>query len=67
MTELRTAPHRKVTLELRELGHEAFSCDLFDCSGGRPEWHLKMDVFGAINLQKWDIIIFPCDNGFVSL
>ena len=25
----------------RELGHEAYSCDIQDCSGGHPEWHLK--------------------------
>jgi len=33
-----------VTKELRLLGHEAFSCDLLPCSGGRPEWHIKGDV-----------------------
>lgn len=27
----------------RERGHEAFSCDLVDCSGGHPEWHIKDD------------------------
>jgi len=47
-----------VTIELRKLGHEAYSCDLKDCSGGYPEWHLKMDVFDAIELQKWDMAIF---------
>jgi hypothetical protein len=46
-----------VTIELRKLGHEAFSCDIQDCSGGHPEWHLKIDVFEAIELKKWDIII----------
>ena len=33
-----------VTIELRKLGHEAFSCDLLDCSGGHPEWHIKRDI-----------------------
>lgn len=47
-----------VTIELRKLGHEAYSCDLQECSGGHPEWHLQMDVFEAINLKKWDIGIF---------
>jgi hypothetical protein len=37
-----------VTIELRKLGHEAYSCDLQECSGGHPEWHFKMDVFKAI-------------------
>jgi len=45
-----------VTIELRNLGIEAFSCDLKECSGGRPEWHLKMDIFDAINLMDWDFI-----------
>lgn len=51
-----------VTKELRRLGHEAFSNDIIDCSGGHPEWHLKMDVFEAINSHKWDAAIFfpPC-------
>jgi hypothetical protein len=47
-----------VTKQLRELGHEAYSCDLQECSGGKPEWHLKMDVFQAINLKDWDMGIF---------
>lgn len=45
-----------VTIELRKLGINAFSCDLKDCSGGHPEWHLKMDIFQALNLKKWDFI-----------
>lgn len=47
-----------VTIELRKLGHEAYSCDLLPCSGGHPEWHLQIDVFEAIKLKKWDIGIF---------
>jgi hypothetical protein len=49
-----------VTIELRKLGHEAYSCDLLECSGGHPEWHLKMDIFEAIKLKEWDMMIcFP--------
>ena len=33
-----------VTIELRKLGHEAYSCDIEPCSGGHPEWHLQQDV-----------------------
>lgn len=33
----------------RERGHRAFSCDLQDCSGGHPEWHIKGDVLPLIN------------------
>ena len=37
-----------VTIELRKLGHEAYSCDLLACSGGHPEWHYQKDVFEVI-------------------
>lgn len=48
-----------VTIELRKLGHEAFSCDLMECSGGHPEWHLRQDVLLLLK-QHWDrIIAFP--------
>ena len=47
-----------VTIELRKLGHEAYSCDLIECSGGYPEWHLQIDVFEAIKLKDWDMGIF---------
>ena len=33
-----------VTKELRRLGHEAYSCDIIDQSGGHPEWHIMQDV-----------------------
>lgn len=36
----------------RELGHEAYSCDIQDCSGGHPEWHIKGDVLRIINGYK---------------
>jgi hypothetical protein len=51
-----------VCMELRKLGHEAYSCDLEECSGGHPEWHLEMDIFDAIKLKNWDAGIFfpPC-------
>lgn len=48
-----------VTIELRALGHNAWSCDIQDCSGGHPEWHIKGDVLKEIN-RGWDMIIaFP--------
>ena len=59
----------------REKGHNAFSCDIIDCSGGHPEWHIKQDVLPLLNGNcefvsvdgqahsikgKWDMIIaFP--------
>lgn len=33
-----------ITIEMRKLGHQAFSCDLQEPSGGHPEWHVKGDV-----------------------
>ena len=50
---------QRVCVELRKLGHEAYSCDILPCSGGHPEWHLQQDVRPLLN-EKWDIIIaFP--------
>lgn len=33
----------------REKGHEAYSCDIIDCSGGHPEWHIQRDVLEILN------------------
>ena len=56
----------------RERGHEAYSCDIIECSGGHPEWHIQDDVLSLINghcsfmtcdgewhniSEKWDLII----------
>lgn len=38
-----------VTKELRRLGHEAYSCDILECSGGHPEWHIRWDVLSLLN------------------
>ena len=50
-----------VTIEMRRLGHEAYSCDIQPCSGGHPEWHIQGDALELIKL-KWDMIIAhpPC-------
>ena len=48
-----------VCKEFRRLGHEAYSADIQDCSGGHPEWHIKGDVLPLLD-QKWDMILaFP--------
>ena len=48
-----------VCIEFRKRGHEAFSCDIQECSGGHPEWHIKEDVLKVIN-EGWDMMIgFP--------
>lgn len=56
-----------VTIELRRLGHEAYSCDIEPCSGGHPEWHLQQDVIPLLK-EKWDMIIAfpPCTHLAVS-
>ena len=53
---------QEVCKAFRKIGFEAYSCDLKDCSGEHPEWHLKMDVFEAIRLKEWDLMIAhpPC-------
>lgn len=45
----------------RELGFEAYSCDILPCSGGRPEWHIEGDVLDQLD-KEWDLIIAhpPC-------
>lgn len=64
-----------VTIEFRNKGIEAYSCDIVSCSGGHPEWHIKGDVVSLLNGNcvfttcdgkqhtipgKWDVIIaFP--------
>ena len=50
-----------VTIELRRLGHEAYSCDIQECSGGHPEWHIKVDALELLKM-RWDMIIAhpPC-------
>ena len=61
-----------VTIELRKRGHEAYSCDIQECSGGHPEFHICADVIPLVNGNctfktmdnvehtiegKWDLLI----------
>ena len=50
-----------VTKAFRDRGHEAFSCDIVDPSGGLPAYHLKGDVLQFLD-QGWDLMIAhpPC-------
>lgn len=45
----------------RAKGHEAYSCDIQECSGGHPEWHIQGDVLEQLD-KNWDMIIAhpPC-------
>lgn len=63
---------QRVCSAFRKKGFNAFSCDVIDCSGGHPEWHIKQDVIPLLNGNcefftcdgkkhkingKWDLII----------
>lgn len=56
-----------ITKELRQLGHEAYSCDILPCSGGHPEWHIQGDVLEQLD-KGWDMMIAhpPCTYLAVS-
>ena len=45
---------QRVCIEFRKRGHEAYSCDIEECSGGHPEWHIQNNVLNVLN---------PCDDG----
>lgn len=63
---------QRVCKAFRDKGHEAYSCDIVECSGGHPEWHICQDVIPLINGRckfvtddgtehkiegRWDLII----------
>ena len=52
---------QEVCKAFRELGYEAFSCDVLPCSGGHPEWHIQDDVMKHLN-ENWNMMIAhpPC-------
>jgi len=56
-----------VTKAFRIKGHEAYSCDIIDCSGGHPEWHIKRDVFEILD-DGWELMVAhpPCTYLSVS-
>lgn len=64
-----------VTIEMRNLGHEAYSCDVQEPSGGHPEWHIHGNALDALlggqivtmdgiphDVGAWDMLIAhpPC-------
>ena len=63
---------QEVCKEFRKKHHIAYSCDIQECSGGHPEWHIKGDVLPLLNgyvsfitqngeygccPKSWDLII----------
>ena len=64
---------QRVCMAFREKGHEAYSCDIQECSGGHPEWHIQTDVLSILNPtthyeqgynEYWDGICFYTENAF---
>ena len=55
---------QEVTKAFRARGHEAYSCDIQECSGGHPEWHIQDDIIKVLKMKsaKGDILIShpPC-------
>ncbi len=63
---------QRVCEAFRKRGGKAYSCDIMECSGGHPEWHIMQDVIPLLNGRcsfktmdgvehsidgKWDLII----------
>lgn len=51
---------QRVCTAFRNLGHEAYSCDLMDPSGGHPEWHIKGNVLPLVRMGG--VKFKTCDN-----
>ena len=66
---------QEVCKAFRAKGHEAYSCDIIECSGGHPEWHILSDATSILRggqivtmdgiehfIDKWDMLIAhpPC-------
>ena len=51
----------------RELGHEAYSCDLLPCSGGHEEYHIQADVLEVIKLKACDLAIFHPECTYLTV
>jgi len=48
--------------EFRRLWHEAYSCDIIECSWWHPEWHIQWDAVEVSYREHWDMMIAhpPC-------
>ena len=56
-----------VCTAFRELGYDAYSCDLQEQSGGYPEWHIISDVSEVLNggeFQTSDSTVHYAPNGW---
>lgn len=61
---------QRVCSAFRAKGHNAFSCDIQDPSGGHPEWHIRDNVLNVLN-PEWlpDVVFKPPYKGicFVTM
>lgn len=51
---------QEVCKAFRAKGHMAFSCDIQECSGGHPEWHIQGD---ALKILDPDCPVFFTQDG----
>lgn len=54
---------QEVCKAFRAKGHNAFSCDIMECSGGHPEWHIMGDALKIINPNVFGEIEFITADG----
>lgn len=54
---------QEVCKAFRAKGHNAFSCDIQECSGGHPEWHINGDVLPILNGYKTPSDLFITQDG----
>lgn len=58
---------QRVCAAFRSKGHNAFSCDILEPSGGHPEWHIKGDVIPLLNPNEDGSIIFITMDNVVHI
>ena len=49
---------QRVCEAFRARGHNAFSCDIVECSGGHPEWHIMGDALEVIEPNSNNYTVF---------
>ncbi len=52
----------------RDIGYEAYSCDIIVTSGNKPEWHIQDNIINVIKNEFWDMLIAfpPCTHLCIS-
>ena len=44
----------------RDRGHNAYSCDVLECSGGHPEWHFKQGALKTFFVKSDSVCDLSC-------